>query len=79
MGQSTEQKATYRGVAWNEPIIYQLSRPGRRGSAVATPCAGIEETVAGAGVCAAASEQNARKTRERVTENPPFVILNGIA
>jgi glycine dehydrogenase subunit 2 len=45
MANSTEQEATYRGVAWNEPIIYQLSKPGRRGSASAATCAEIEEVV----------------------------------
>jgi glycine dehydrogenase subunit 2 len=36
MVQSPEQKPTYRGVAWNEPIIYELSKRGRRGCAVPT-------------------------------------------
>lgn len=40
-----EQEMTYRAVAWNEPIIYQLSKPGRRGSMVLRPDKKVEATV----------------------------------
>jgi len=45
MPDSSEGEPTYRGAAWNEPIIYQLSKRGRRGSAIATPDAEIEKAV----------------------------------
>jgi len=35
----------YRAVAWNEPIIYELSRAGRRGSIVPRPDEIVEATV----------------------------------
>ena len=38
-----DRALAYRAVVWNEPIIYQLSKPGRRGTAVARQDADIEE------------------------------------
>lgn len=40
-----EREMAYRAVTWNEPIIYQLSRPGRRGSMTPRPDKKVEATV----------------------------------
>ena len=45
MRASTKQETTYRAVNWNEPIIYQLSKAGRRGSAVVAADPEIEKAV----------------------------------
>jgi len=42
---STTRKATYHGVAWNEPIIYLHSKAGRRGTAVISASPEIEKVV----------------------------------
>jgi len=39
------KQETYRGVVWHEPIIYELSKCGRRGCAVPTIDPGIEAVV----------------------------------
>ena len=41
----TKHVSSYRGVVWNEPIIYQLSKRGRRGTAALTADAEIEKIV----------------------------------
>ena len=40
-----ERELAYRAVAWNEPIIYQLSKPGRRGSMAPRPDKKVEAMV----------------------------------
>lgn len=45
MRASTKQETTYRAVNWNEPIIYQLSKAGRRGSAIVAADPEIEKAV----------------------------------
>lgn len=73
MSRSREQGVFYRGVAWNEPIIYQLSKPGRRGFAVASPNSEIEAAVGD--VLVKIPEEARRKTAPPLPElSEPEVV-----
>lgn len=70
---STEQETAYRAVAWNEPIIYQLSKPGRRGFTVAAPHPEVDKAVGD--VLSTIPEKARRKTAPPLPElSEPEVV-----
>jgi len=73
MSRTTEQESTYRGVAWNEPLVYQLSKPGRRGSAMVTSNPAIEKAVGN--ILSLIPEEARRKTAPTLPElSEPEVV-----
>ena len=74
---SSEHEVHYRAVAWNEPIIYELSRLGRRGCMVPTPDGSLNAAVGE--VLSEIPEKLRRKTGPKLPElSEPEVVRHYI-